>query len=140
MSDEIFVRRRVLAPEGGPMMTKQSEADATDINRIVNRWRSTGVMPVGAENPQYGDFSGIGDFHDSLNRVREAERNFLTLPARIRAYCENDPGEYLDLCLNPERREECEKLGIKDAQLPEKALLVRLEEKEAARPPIVDEE
>lgn len=122
-------RVRVVAPEGGRRMTKQSELDSTDINRIVNRWRQTGVMPTGAVNPQYGDFSGVEDFHASLNKVRSAERDFLTLPARIRAYCQNDPGEYLDLCLNPERREECEKLGLKEAQLPEKALLVRLEEK-----------
>lgn len=130
-------RRRVLAPEGGRLMTKQAERDASDVNKIVARWRQSGVMPQGSNRqPRYGDFSSGASFHDNLNSVREAERNFMDLPSKIRSYCGNDPGEYLDLCLDPERREECEELGIKEAQLPEKALLVRLEE--AAKPPIFE--
>lgn len=128
-------RVRVTMPEGGKRRVKQSEANSTDINRIVNRWRQTGVMPVdvSGRNPQYGDFSGVEDFHSSMSRVKQAERDFVqNVPARIRAYCGNDPGAYVELCLDPARREECEKLGIKDSMLPEKALLVRMEEAKAA--------
>lgn len=130
--DDSIERRRVVAPGGGRVMVKQSEKDASDVNKIVSRWRSSGVMPQGSSRqPRYGDFTSGASFHDNLNRVREAERNFMSLPSRIRSYCSNDPAEYVDLCMNPDRRDECEKLGIKDSQLPEKALLVRLEEKEA---------
>lgn len=123
---------KVYAPTGGRKLVKQSDAAGTDINRIVNRWRQTGIAPVSDKNPEYGDFSGVEDFHSSMNRVKNAEREFLMLPARVRAYCKNDPGEFLDLCLNPERIKECEDLGLKEAQLPEKALLVRMEAEDAA--------
>lgn len=128
MSDRI----RVTAPEGGRVLVKRSMGDDTDINRIVNRWRQTGIMPSSGKQPLYGDFSDGQSFHSALNAVRDAEASFMQLPSKIRSYCGNDPGEYLDLCLNPERRKECEELGIKDAQLPEKAVLVRMEEAEKA--------
>lgn len=134
-----FERRSVKTAGGGRLMTKQAEKDSADVNKLVDRWRKTGVLPHASNRqPHYGDFTGRDDFHGMMTRVREAERQFFDLPSRIRDYCGNDAAEYLDLCLNPERREECEKLGIKEAQLPDKAILVRLEEKsdeEAKTPP-----
>lgn len=121
-------RIRVTAPEGGRRLVKASMKDETDINVIVARWRKTGELPMSSGQPTYGDFSSSLDYHACMNRVVEADAAFMKLPSRVRSYCKNDPGEYLDLCLNPERVKEREDLGLQDAQLPEKALLVRLEE------------
>lgn len=108
-------RVRVVAKEGGRMMTKQSLAEGQDVNVIVRR-HSSGVNVLSAKRvpvaARYGDFSGSMDYHEALSRVREGERQFLELPAKLRTYCDNDVGKFLDLVYDPERRDELVKLGL----------------------------
>lgn len=124
MSDRI----RVTAREGGRVLTKQSMALESDVNHIVKRFVQFGQLPMGnGRQPTYGDFSSGQDFHAAMNLVRQAEESFARLPAHIRDHCRNDPGLFLEMCMDAERREELEALGLVEAQLPEKALLVKLE-------------
>lgn len=122
MSDRV----RVVAPEGGRMMTKQSMALESDINQIMNRYTVSRQLPMGnGRSPVYGDFSSGVDFHTAMNRVRDAEQAFKSLPAHVRDYVGNDPGKFLDLCFDPDRRDELLKLGLTEAVIPEKPVLVR---------------
>lgn len=115
-------RIRVVHPEGGPLMTKQAMALDTDINAIVSRWIAHGQVPRASNAPaRYGDFSSGLEFHGAMNQVREAEQHFMELPAHIRRHCRNDPGEFLDLVMNPERRAELVELGLVEGQVPPKA-------------------
>jgi len=120
-----MARVRVTHPGGGRLMTKQAEASETDINTIVRRHISQRVPFPADGNASYGDFSEGSDFHAMLNRVREAEHTFAMLPVEVREYCANDPGRFLDLVYDPERREELVKLGLVDAAVPA-----------AAKPPV----
>ncbi len=108
-------RVRVCHPSGGPMLTKQSEKDLTDVNLIMDSWIHAGAAVAGHLNPakgSYGDFSSGIDYHTALDAVLEAQTSFAALEPRVRGHVDNDPGKYLDLVFDPERKEECVELGI----------------------------
>lgn len=111
-------RIRVVQPEGGRLMTKQSMAMESDINQIVARHVAHGTPFFQSGNATYGDFSGALDYHGSLNAVLRAQSEFERLPAAIREHCRNDPGEFLDLVYDPARREELVKLGLVESAIP----------------------
>lgn len=93
-------------------VTKQSFAEEVDINTIVRRFNLTGEMPSDIRAPQYGDFSGISDFHAALNAVAQAREEFDRIPAEVRAKFHNDPGEFVDFCVDPVNLPELRKLGL----------------------------
>ncbi len=117
-------RVQVCHPAGGKMLTKQSEKDSTDVNLIMDSWIHAGAAVAGHLNPakgSYGDFSSGVGYHEALDAVMDAQKCFSALPAKIRSHVENDPGQFLDLVFDPERRDELERLGIVDDQRPKGA-------------------
>lgn len=96
------------------MLTQQSQADATDINQIMEKWLTTGTPPTHTNSmaASYGDFADIGGYQDMLNKMKDADRRFLELPAATRARMGNDPAVLLDFIGNPENLEEAQALGI----------------------------
>lgn len=82
-------------PEDG--MTKGSFADECDINKIMARYERTGQLPeMVRQDPRFGDFSDVPSYQESLERVMFAEAQFMALPAKVRAECENDPAIFLE--------------------------------------------
>ena len=124
---EQYPRRRVIADVGEGDRTKQAPTEQTDINVIVKRYSETGI--AGHLNPQmaqYGDFSEAADYHEALTRVRAAQEQFELLPAHVREHVDNDPGKFLELISDEDRRDELEELGL--LQDPDaKVVPVRLE-------------
>lgn len=98
----------------------QSERDQADVNKIVQRFATTGVLPPGSGPGMYADVSRMSDYREALEMVREADRTFMTLPAGTRAKFNNDPAEFLDFVANAD-----------EAEMVDKGLLVR-------RDPVVD--
>jgi len=118
--DLTTIRKRVYQPEGGDLMTKQSQALETDVNAIVARHIAHNIpLPVDGRPARYGDFASGMDFHEAMNRVAEAEQSFENLPAHVRLHCHNDPGEFLDLVFNPDRADELVKLKLLPEQTPQ---------------------
>lgn len=76
--------------------TRQSEADAADINKIMARAIREQLPPVGREGGVYVDLSDIGSLHESLERVRRAQGAFASLDAQVRNAFENDPAKFVD--------------------------------------------
>lgn len=77
-------------------LVKQSFAEEVDVNRIVERFQTTGVLP-GAEAPAvFADVSEMPSYHESLTRVRQVEAFFATLDAETREAYGNDPGRWLE--------------------------------------------
>ncbi len=109
-------------PGGGASRVKQSESGAADINQMVARFIRTGAPPpsVGKE-PTYGDFTSFTTFHDAVNRVRQADADFGALDPIVRRACDHDPGKFLDMVHDPERREELLALGLVQARVPKTA-------------------
>lgn len=90
-----FDRLRVPANLPSPTaeaVTQQQFVAECDMNRIVlNAMR--GVPSRFARDPasaKYGDFSGVPDMTQALNKINTAKEAFMTLPARLRLELDND--------------------------------------------------
>lgn len=110
-----FERDRIPKQFEGKSRTRQSEAEAADINFIVRRWQSTGALEhVMRSKPTFGDFSNVTDYQTAIERVQDAQDAFDALPADVRDACDNDVAGLFVLLDDPGRREELEKLGMAD--------------------------
>lgn len=96
-----------------PILTKQCFKDECDINTIIDRFRRGATLPAPpVDGLRYGDFSNIGSFQDAMIAVCQAEEMFASLPAKIRARFENDPGQFLDFADDPNNYDEMVKMGL----------------------------
>ncbi|WNK15009.1 MAG: internal scaffolding protein [Microvirus sp.] len=95
-----------------PSLTQQQFLHETDINTIVNIFMKTGHLPDQTSMPQYLDYEGIFDFQSAMNVVRQADENFMTMPASIRARFHNSPQEFLEFFANPDNVQEAIRLGL----------------------------
>lgn len=95
-------------------LTQQHFKDECDINNILRQFNLTGELPGSPMSPQYGDFTGIGDYHTALNQVIAAEDEFMSLPATLRARFQNDPAELISFLQNQENLDEAISLGLVD--------------------------
>lgn len=111
-------RKRVLHPTGGESRVKQADADSANINSILKLWLKTGIPPQTAKVARYGDFSTAEDYLTCMLKVSEAQAEFAMLPALVRKACDNNPGKFLELVSDPERREELVELGLVEKQVP----------------------
>lgn len=81
-----------------PSATMQNFKDDADINCIISRFETTGVLvdptvPV-SRVPQFGDFSELPSFQEAQNVMVVANNAFNALPAKIRERFGNDPANY----------------------------------------------
>lgn len=83
-----------------PSATMQNFKDDADINCIISRFETTGVLvdptvPV-SRVPQFGDFSELPSFQEAQNVMVVATNAFNALPAKIRERFGNNPATYFD--------------------------------------------
>lgn len=90
---------------------QQQFKDESDINVIVARFGLTGELPE-VRMPLSGDFTGVSDFHQAMNLVRQAQESFMEIPAHLRARFNNDPGRLINFLENGDNRDEALKLGL----------------------------
>lgn len=95
-----------------PSLAQQNFKDETDINYIVRQFGLTGELPGQPLSPQYGDFTGVLDYHSAVNAVLAAQDDFMELPAQMRSRFNNDPAQLIDFLSKEENREEAIKLGL----------------------------
>lgn len=99
-----------------PSRTKQSELADCDINNIMARYATTGVIThLQKGEPLYGDFSEVEDYQASLAKVMSAEDRFASLPSELRKKFDYNPQNMIDFILDEKNREECIKLGFINA-------------------------
>lgn len=101
-----------------PSLTRQSEAEDADINVLVKRFGLGQPLPQGVRMPQSGDFTGVSNFHEAMNVVIAARESFAVMPAEVRSRFGNDPGAFVDFCLDEKNRDEALKLGLVEKPLP----------------------
>jgi len=94
-----------------PSLTQEHFAESCDINKIMENYTYTGIMP---EKPGavYGDFTNADDYRSILHRLMEVQENFLTMPPDIRARFANDPAQFIEFCENPANLPELQKMGL----------------------------
>ncbi len=100
----------------GPSLTRQAEKDATDVNLIMKKYEKTGQLPeMIKQEPKFGDFSQMQDYHTSVNLVMKAEEQFRNLDAHVRKRFQNNPAEFLEFCEDPANAKEMIDLGLATA-------------------------
>ena len=95
--------------------TKSEFADECDINKIMARYRRTGVLPIDVRKEaaaRFGDFSQLPSFMEMQDTLIAANDLFMALPAAVRKQFGNDPHEFLAAAETKEGRELLQKLGL----------------------------
>lgn len=98
--------------------TLQSEANDCDINQIVERAEKTGILAskhMTRTAPQYGDFYDAADYKTAIDVVLDAQAQFNSLPASLRAEFNNDPAEFLAGLDDPKTLQKLVDLGLATA-------------------------
>ena len=97
----------------GKSKTKQSHKKECDIHTILKQYDRTGLLThVSKKPPMFIDLANVPDYRSALNNVNEAETLFYQLPSATRAEFENDPGLFLDFCVDPENEDKLRELGL----------------------------
>lgn len=94
---------------------QQHLAADTDINRIVARYMTTGVIPpdqVSQRQAIFADATAVGDYQDMLGVITAVSEEFIQLPSDIRARFENNPARMIDWLSDPSNYQEAVKLGL----------------------------
>lgn len=95
--------------------TKSEFADECDINKIMARYKRTGVLPIDVRKEataRFGDFSQLPSFMEMQDTLIAANDLFMALPAAVRKQFGNDPHEFLAAAETKEGRELLQKLGL----------------------------
>lgn len=104
-----------LDEHGDPLesMTKQQFKDECDINNVLKKYDSTGLIThVNKTQARFGDFTEVNEYQESLNIVIAAQAAFDALPSALRKRFANDPGLYVEFVTNPENEAEMIRLGM----------------------------
>lgn len=97
----------------GETRTVQYFKDECDINTIMSKYQSTGVIEhLTKRQGGYGDVSAATCYQDALDIVEQAEEEFSNLPSSIRYKLDNDPAKFLDWINDPANLDEMVELGL----------------------------
>lgn len=129
--DELYSDKAALfcdpLTDEGRSQTRQSEADAADINTIVARFEKSGILPMTKREGEYLDVSMVPDYRTALEQVAMADEYFSSLPASSRAMFENNPAAFLDKLNDPDALQLLVDAGV----IPKGEVKVREEKGEA---------
>lgn len=107
-------------------VTNQSDKDSTDINKMMAKYEKTGMITDlitgNPRQPNYGDFSNVGDYHQLQNTIIRVNNAFNALPAKVRSRFENDPDVLIRFLADQQNDREAVELGLKDASVLPKAV------------------
>lgn len=103
----------------GDSLTQQHFLDDANINNVVSKASvNGGILSTGMINqgrtPQFGDFSQVKSYHESLILMDEAKTQFYTLPSQLRKRFNNNPSDLIDFLKIEDNRTEAINLGLID--------------------------
>lgn len=97
----------------GKSLTVQSQRDSADINKMMERFQRTGMMPQAVRLPTYGDFGDeVFDYMTARNAIRKADEAFMELPPKVRAKFKNDPQAFMEFCAEKKNLPELREMGL----------------------------
>lgn len=108
----------------GPSMTRQEFAEECDINTIMKRYegRDIGAIMRSDIEPMYVDFTSVpNDLMGYMEKMREAELAFMTLPASVRREFDNNALAFVDYASDPESLDQMRTWGLAPPAKPQEA-------------------
>lgn len=99
-----------------PTLAQQHMKDECDINLMVERFGVTNIAVIPLES-SYGDFTGVSDYHEALNKINSTEERFMELPAKIRAKFDHDPFKLVNFLMDEANRSEAIELGLINGEM-----------------------
>lgn len=110
-------RRKVSKSFNPENAVEQHHKELCCIDNILRRYDQTGLIThVNKAVAQYGDYTEVNEFQQSMNTVIKAQDAFMELPSHIREKFHNDPGEFFEFATNPKNKEAMCDLGL--AEMP----------------------
>lgn len=105
-------RNRVTLENFEETITEQQHKKQTDMNYILKDYARTGLIKHSHQNKgNYDDVSQI-DFQTAQNIVADSKSMFESLPAMTRKEFDNDVGQFLQFCRDPENGVKMQEMGI----------------------------
>lgn len=108
-----------LSFDGDDGCTRQEFREECDINVLMSRYITRGVVPPSVGIGLYGDFSEVGDYQEALDTIQRAKAQFDWMDARVRERFKNDPAKLLEFIMDKGNLEEAKKLGLLKLQEPQ---------------------
>lgn len=106
-----------------PSMTVQSDKEKADIHYILGRYSALGMAAsLNTAEGRYLDVSELNDFADVMRVAKEAEVEFMKLPAKVRRIFDNDVANWLDTAHDDDKRQALVEAGYLPAEVPEPAV------------------
>ena len=91
----------------------------------------TGIIQhVSSGVAQYGDYSEVNEYRESLDLINNAHESFRELPADIRKMFNNNPGDFFEFATDPANADKMVELGL----APSPAPVMETPEKAAEQP------
>lgn len=104
-----------------PSMTKQEFKFECDVNNVVKSFKPHHMQAMLAANlasGAYTDLPDAYDYQDALHLVQDAEKRFMTMPAKVRDRFGQDPSQFLAFINNPGNQAEAISLGLASSPAP----------------------
>lgn len=98
-----------------PTMTKQEFKHECDINNVIKSFKPHQMLAMLQQNLNAGNYSDLPDsydFQEALHLVKDAEKQFLTVPAKVRDRFGQDPAQFLRFINDPANLDEARALGL----------------------------
>lgn len=98
-----------------PSMTKQEFQHECDINNVIKSFKPAQMLAMMQQNLNAGNYTDLPDsydFQEALHLVKDAEKQFLTVPARVRDRFGQDPAQFLAFLNDPRNLDEARTLGL----------------------------
>ncbi len=114
------LRSRFQTVNDDESLTVQSDEQNANVNEILRKFKAVGIVDhLNRGEAMFPDISEFTDFADAMRIAKEAEREFDTLPSKIREIFHHDVAEWLDAAHDQEKRDALVAAGIIEAPVEE---------------------
>lgn len=79
-------------------LAQQQFKDEADVNVIVERYMTKGVLPQIQLPPQMQEFGEVFDFQSAMNVINAGQRAFAAMDANVRERFNHDAGKFMAFC------------------------------------------
>lgn len=98
-----------------PSMAKQEFKHECDINNVIKQFKPHHMAEMLRQNlaaGAYADLPDSYDYQEALELTKEAERQFMTVPSKVRERFGHDPAVFLAFTSDPKNLDEMRTLGL----------------------------